>query len=412
MKESDLRIITNNNNFFHVQIYVPIGSIHEEKGQYGISHFLEHLKFNRSKKYNTDKFRKILGNYSYNASTTLDSTNYFITSIDKNYEKIIDIMNEVVFNTTFSDNEIEKERKIVLAEKLYTQQDKFILNDVSIYHKKNPYSRAVIGKVSDLKKLNNKHFKKYNEQYLNKYFVFVSCSKKIKNKVKNLCFKKFPNPIKKDIKPLPNIELYNYELTIRNIIDDKQILILSFKTFASNNPDTYYTDILDHIISKGKLSKLVGLLREKKGLIYKVDSSNHNFIKNGFYTIKIILNKNENAKKVIQLILNEFNKLKKDKLTEKELDNYKKTYLHQLDLKLKDYKFYLNFFGQNLFYNPDFQINKYLDNIKNLTSNKILDIFNKVLNYFQMNIILYGNFNNINATNDSIYKLIKKYRNE
>ena len=43
-------------------------------------------------------------------------------------------------------DEIEKERKIVLAEKVYSQQDKFILNDVSIYHEKNPYNRAVIGR--------------------------------------------------------------------------------------------------------------------------------------------------------------------------------------------------------------------------------------------------------------------------
>ena len=72
MKESDLKIITNKNNYFHIQVYVPIGSIHEKKDQYGISHFLEHLKFNRSKKYENDKFTKILEEYSYNAYTTLD----------------------------------------------------------------------------------------------------------------------------------------------------------------------------------------------------------------------------------------------------------------------------------------------------------------------------------------------------
>lgn len=410
MKESDLKIITNNNNIFHIQIYVPIGSIHEKKGEYGISHFLEHLKFNRSKKYNTEKFRKILSNYSYNAFTTLDHTSYFITSTDENYDKLIDIMNEIVFNTTFSNNEIETERKIVLAEKIFTQQSKFFLNDISIYHEKNPYNRAVIGTVGDLNKISNKHFKKYNEQYLNDFFVFVSCSKKNENKVKKLCLKKFPNPIKKDIKPLQNTELYNYELTIRNIMDDKQILILSFKTFASNNPDNYYMDILDHIISKGKLSKLTNLLREKKGFVYTIESLNHNFIKNGFYTIKIILNKNENIKNVMKLILKELNKLKNEKLSKKELDNYKKNYLNNLDLKLKNYQFYLNFFGEKLFYNSEFKIKNYLDKINNLSSDKMQDIFNKVFNYFQMNIVFYGNFSDINSTNSSIYRLINKYR--
>jgi predicted Zn-dependent peptidase len=412
MKESDLKIITNDNNYFHIQVYIPIGSIHEKKGQYGISHFLEHLKFNRSKKYENDKFKKILGNYKYNAFTTLDHTSYYITSIDKNYKKIIDIMNEIVFNTSFTNNEINKERKIVLAEKVHRQQDKFIMNDRSIYHPKNPYNRPVIGKVSNINKLTNKDFKKYNEQYINKYFVFVSCSKNIESKVKNICLKKFPMPIKKDIIPLPNINLYNYELTVRNIIDNKQIIFFTFKTFASNNPDSNYIDILDHIIIKSRLSKLVSLLREKHGFIYTLESSNFNFINNGFYTIQIIINKNLNVKKVIKLIFNEFNKLKNDNLTDKELEKYKNNYIKMLQLKLKDYKFYLNFFGEKLFHNQDFEIEKYFTMINDLTSNKMNDIFNKILNYYQMNVVLYGNFDNINKTNNKIYNLITKYRND
>ena len=412
MKEDDLKIITNDNNYFHIQVYVPIGSIHEEKGQYGISHFLEHLKFNRSKKYENNKFTKILAEYSYNAYTTLDHTSYHITSIDKNYEKIIEIMNEIVFNTKFSDNDIQKERKIVLAEKVYSQQDKFFINDISIYHQKNPYNRAVIGKVNDIKKLTNRDFKKYNDQYINEFFVFVTCSSKNKNKVRKLCLKKFPNPIKKDIKPLPNINLFNYELTVRNVVDDKQILILSFKTFPSNNDDINYLDIFDHILCKGKLSKLVSLLREKKGATYRVEGSNQNFINNGYYTIKIILRKTENIKNIIDLMLNEFNKLKEKKLEDKELDKYKNNYINMLQLKLKDYKFYSKYFGKRLFYNKDFEMKNYIDTIKNLKSDKMLDIFNKILNYYQMNIVIYGNFDNINSTNNNIYKLIQKYRKE
>ena len=77
MKENNLKIITNNDNIFHIEIYVPVGSIHEEKGQYGISHFLEHLKFNKSKKYDKTDFINKLTKYTYNASTTLDHTKYF-----------------------------------------------------------------------------------------------------------------------------------------------------------------------------------------------------------------------------------------------------------------------------------------------------------------------------------------------
>ena len=410
MKENDLKIITNNDNIFHIEIYVPVGSIHEEKGQYGISHFLEHLKFNKSKKFDKTEFINKLTKYTYNASTTLDHTKYFITSTNKNYKDIIDIINQIVFNTSFSSNDIEKERKIVLAEKIYTQQEKFLMEDISIYDKKNPYSRAVIGTTSDINNLKNKDFKKYNEKYLDNYFVFVSCSKNIQKKVKDLCLKKFPNSKNQDIKPLPNIDLFKYELILRNAIDDKQLLIINFKTFSFDDKNYDYLNLVDTIISKGRLSKLVSLLREKKGFVYRVESSNHNFKDNGFYIIKIILNKNENIKNVIKIIFDEFKKIKDNELTNKELENYKKKYIDNFNLKLKDYKYFLDFYSNNLFYKSDFKMENYIKKIKGVEPNVINNIINEVLNFYQMNIVIYGNFKNINKTNESIYKIIEKYR--
>jgi len=411
MRESDLRIITNENNIFHIQIYIPIGSIHEEKGEYGISHFLEHLKFNKSEKYDTETFRNKLDEFSYNAYTTLDHTSYFITANNKYYEELINLMKEIVFNTNFSNNEIEIERDIVLSEKIYRKKKKTILDDISIYDKKNPYYRPVIGNTKDLNGLKNTDFKRYNKLYLNDFFVFINCPEKDKSKIQKLCLKKFPKSLKNNIKPLKNTELFNYELSIRNIIDEKQILILRFKSFDSNDKNVHYVDFLNNIISKGKISKLKKLLREEKGIVYRIESFNEKFKHNGYYTIKIILKKNENINKVIKLIFNEIEKLKNNKIHKKDLERFKRIYLNQLNLKLKDNIFNYNFFGVNLFYDREFNIDIYKNQIKNLNSDKLLELFKKILNYYQMNIIIYGNYQNINKKNEQIYKIIEKYRN-
>tara|TARA_B110000259_G_scaffold106956_1_gene122669 strand:+ start:547 stop:1782 length:1236 start_codon:yes stop_codon:yes gene_type:complete len=411
MRESDLRIITNENDIFHIQIYIPIGSIHEEKGEYGISHFLEHLKFNKSEKYDTETFRNKLDEFSYNAYTTLDHTSYFITANNKYYEELINLMKEIVFNTNFSNNEIEIERDIVLSEKIYRKKKKTILDDISIYDKKNPYYRPVIGNTKDLNGLKNTDFKRYNKLYLNDFFVFINCPEKDKSKIQKLCLKKFPKSLKNNIKPLKNTELFNYELSIRNIIDEKQILILRFKSFDSNDKNVHYVDFLNNIISKGKISKLKKLLREEKGFVYGIESFNEKFKHNGYYTIKIILKKNENINKVIKLIFNEIEKLKNNKIHKKDLERFKRIYLNQLNLKLKDNIFNYNFFGVNLFYDREFNIDIYKNQIKNLNSDKLLELFKKILNYYQMNIIIYGNYQNINKKNEQIYKIIEKYRN-
>ena len=49
----------NDDNIFSIQVYIPLGSIHEKKGEYGISHFLEHIKFRKSKKHSSNEFLQL-----------------------------------------------------------------------------------------------------------------------------------------------------------------------------------------------------------------------------------------------------------------------------------------------------------------------------------------------------------------
>lgn len=119
MYKEDLHFITNPNNIFSIQVYIPLGSIHEKKGQFGISHFLEHMKFRRSKRHSLNKMLQLFNNVpSFNAYTTKDHTSYYIRSNNGNgkgtYNDVVDLMYELVFNTSFTKNEIQTDRKSVV----------------------------------------------------------------------------------------------------------------------------------------------------------------------------------------------------------------------------------------------------------------------------------------------------------
>ena len=108
----------------------------------------------------------------------------------------------------------------------------------------------------------------------------------------------------------------------------------------------------------------------------------------------------------------ELNKIENDINLKKNLwsnDEYNKE-IQSFNLKLKDYKYFLDFYSNNLFYKSDFKMENYIKKIKDVEPNIINNIINEVLNFYQMNIVIYGNFKNINKTNDSIYKIIEKYR--
>jgi len=121
MNIDDLKFIPNKDKIFSIQVYIPLGSIHEVTGKTGLSHFLEHIKFKRSHKFNNQNL--FLDEFSTNsiisnAYTTKDHTSYYIRTLDKNWKEVTKLMYELVFNTKFNKKDIELEKNVILEEKL------------------------------------------------------------------------------------------------------------------------------------------------------------------------------------------------------------------------------------------------------------------------------------------------------
>ena len=103
---------------------------------------------------------------------------------------LIKLMNELVFNTDFKDNDIEIEKKIIEEEKMITNPDSNVLvdifSDIQITSPKNPYNKKVIGTLKDIKNMTNTKLKSYNKLYLDNYLIIISCSSNLKNKVNKI----------------------------------------------------------------------------------------------------------------------------------------------------------------------------------------------------------------------------------
>jgi len=415
MKEDNLKFIINNDNIFSIQVYVPLGSINEKKGLYGISHFLEHIKFNKSKKYNKKNFIQQINNSAIsNAYTTKDHTSYYLKSNDDDYMNLIKLMNELVFNTDFKDNDIEIEKKIIEEEKMITNPDTNVLvdifSDIQITSQENPYNKKVIGTMKDIKNMTNTKLKLYNKLYLDNYLIIISCSSKLKNKVNKICLKLFPDSLNKKIPKLKNVDKFHYSLTVRKNIDKQNNLILVFKSFSELDDNKYYIDFIMNFLLNNKNTILLNKLREETGFIYNLSSNNENYRDYGSLTIIISSNKKNSIYNIIKIVFKELYKLKKKKITKKKLDKYKNKFLNKLEYKLKDTEYLTTIISNYMFYDRDFTIDKYINMIKKINSNQLMNVLNLLFNYNTMSIATYGNYNNINYTKQRIFNIIDKNR--
>ena len=165
-----------------------------------------------------------------------------------------------------------------------------------------------------------------------------------------------------------------------------------------------------NFLLNNKNTILLNKLREETGFIYNLSSNNENYRDYGSLTIIISSNKKNSIYNILKIVFKELYKLKKEKITKKKLDKYKNKFLNKLEYKLKDTEYLTTIISNYMFYDRDFTIDKYINMIKKINSNQLMNVLNLLFNYNTMSIATYGNYNNINYTKQRIFNIIDKNR--
>ncbi|PCJ17200.1 MAG: hypothetical protein COB02_14225 [Candidatus Cloacimonadota bacterium] len=137
-------------NLVTFQIWYGVGARFESEKNYGVSHFIEHLFFKGTKKYGPgviDKKLNEIGVFN-NAATSKDYTFYYTFGVANQFEEMFEIQSEMLINPSFDIEEIDKERKVVIAEINRaddTPERIFYYHMMEQLYQSHPYSKPVLG---------------------------------------------------------------------------------------------------------------------------------------------------------------------------------------------------------------------------------------------------------------------------
>ena len=334
------KFVLSNNDVFEIHIYIPCGAINEDDDQSGISHFLEHIKFNKttqSSTLNKEFYKaKTLGT-TINAYTTMDHTTFFTSSSSKNWKTITKLLLKIVFDTKFSKNNIENERKIVFEEKALRYDNHIAVNVLDTLHlsKDNPYvTKSVIGNDKSLLNISNANLKKYNDEH---YFVdncifLISCSNSQKNKIcdfiikilKNFKHLKWTNEHKRIIDTCL-YKSYDFNLQVNlNPSSEFNRVLLNFRSFCMTDENVCYLSVINYIVTEELYKKL----REDKGLVYKVYCTNYTQLHVGFTRVAFTTTY-DNISIIIKEIVEIIKSLSKNKTL---FDKHLSSFIYKFDL--------------------------------------------------------------------------------
>ena len=101
-----------------VGIWVKVGSRYETPAMNGISHFLEHMFFKGTKKRSPKDIAVEIDSMGgdLNAFTSRENTAFYIKVLDEYLEKGVDLLSDIFVHSTFPEDELEKEKKIIKEE--------------------------------------------------------------------------------------------------------------------------------------------------------------------------------------------------------------------------------------------------------------------------------------------------------
>ena len=139
-------------------IWVRVGGRHETLEQNGIAHFLEHMAFKGTKKRNSLDIAEAVENVGgyINAYTSREVTNYFCRVLSEDVELAMDVISDIVLNSTIEPTELDIERSVILQEigQSNDTPDDIIFDWLQeTAYPRQPYGRSILGTTQNIKNL-------------------------------------------------------------------------------------------------------------------------------------------------------------------------------------------------------------------------------------------------------------------
>ncbi|MGB9598879.1 MAG: M16 family metallopeptidase, partial [Minisyncoccales bacterium] len=255
-----------------------VGSRNDPPELAGISHFLEHLQFQSNRFRSADDINEDLEEVGtdFDAGTDFDSTVFYTIGYPRYLGRSIKILYEALTNFEYNENELERERLVVLTEL------KKSLDSPEIYYfdhlfipallRKTPLEKPILGTIKALKKIRKEDliFQK-RKYYLPQNMIIFVCGKFEEEALLRKLEKTFGHlkprhlEIEKEKIPLAN----RYRVVFKHRKNLKlAYLALGYRVPGYNHVDSLKFLLLESILSGGASSRLYKKLRSEKGIGY------------------------------------------------------------------------------------------------------------------------------------------------
>ena len=387
-----------------IGVFVGVGAANETKERSGIAHFTEHMLFKGTEKrtaFDIANEMESLG-VMINAFTARHMTCYYTMSTDEHTEHCMDVLSDILFNSKLADEEIDRERKVILEEISRDEDDpEDVCNEglASVFYGDNFMGRPILGSRENVQKFSSNDVRAFMSDFYVPNNTVISIAgnfeiERIIALVDQFFASKFTD--EKDIGELEKISTNSAYFNKTKDIEQANISF-AFPSYTFNNPKRDAVSLISNVFGGGMSSRLFQNVREKNGLAYDVYSIVSANVNVGAFSIYLGTNP-KNASKATYAVKEEIDKLKKYGITDAEFNKGIQQLKSNLVLGSESSLSLMRANGRNMIMEGKmFDVSERLNAINSLTQRDIMEAIEFIFNYENVSASYVGPKTNVNV---------------
>lgn len=341
------------------QVWYRAGALDEVNGKTGVAHVLEHMMFKGTKKVPAGQFSRLIAaaGGKENAFTGMDYTCYFQQLEKSNLPLSFKLEADRMANLVITDEEFEKEIKVVMEERRWRTEDKpqSKVNEQfqALAFRAHPYGRPVVGHMNDLENMTAADAREwYNNWYAPNNAILVVVGDVKAQEVLVLAKQHFGKLKAKKLpvrKPQVEPEQLGRRSAVIKAPANLPYLAMGFHTPTLSeseantvqNWEPYALDVLAGVLSGNDSARLNQQLVRETALAVDVGAGYDSATRGRLSLFELVATPSEGktVKDLEEALLAEIDKIKKDGVTQKELDRVKAAVI-AADIYQRDSMFY------------------------------------------------------------------------
>jgi predicted Zn-dependent peptidase len=325
-----------------IGVWVRCGSRFEDARVGGISHFIEHLLFKGTRSRAASDIAEEIDAVGgqLDAFTDKEYVGIYARVLDEHLPLAFELLSDIVLNPTFPPAEIERERKVIFEE-ISTVEDspQDLIHDMYMenFWQGHPLGRPISGTRESVAGIARRHVMDYFDRtYHAACNTVISVAGNLRHgDVQELAERHFAGlPRGAATEPGAPPAPRSARVVRRKQNLEQTHLCLGVPCPSRISEERFCAHVLSNILGGGMSSRLFQNIREKRGLVYAIDSILQLYRDAGTLVVAAATAP-QNAAKVLKLIVKEFRRLREELVSEEELDRAKECLKGSLTLSLE-----------------------------------------------------------------------------